>query len=77
MSANTQSASVGPTVALDVHCGCATTRRIPIRMASDGLAVLRSHLNGKLPRELPVMTYWCRHCKQLATLTVGDLYLAD
>jgi hypothetical protein len=46
-------------------------------MASDGLAELRRCLRGKLPPELPVMTYWCRYCKTVVILTARDLYLAD
>jgi hypothetical protein len=46
-------------------------------MSSDGLALLRHHLLGKLPADMPVMTYWCRHCKHVATLTAADLFLAD
>lgn len=68
---------VGPTVALNVRCGCATARRVPIRLASDGLSLLRQHVRGQLPGDLPIMTYKCRHCKQVATLTAADLYLAD
>jgi hypothetical protein len=69
-------ASIGPTVTLEIKCECANVRRVPIRLASDGLAVLRKHERGKLPKELPVMTYWCRHCKHAVVLTAGDLYLS-
>ena len=69
--------AVGPTVPLDVRCACSITRRAPVRLASDGLAELRRHLRGHLPENLPVLTYWCRHCKQVTTLTASDLYLTD
>jgi hypothetical protein len=77
MATNLRSGAVGPTVPLDVHCACASARRVPLRLSSDGLALLRQHLLGKLPGDLPIMTYFCRHCKQVATLTAADLYLTD
>ena len=68
---------VGPTVPLEARCACPSVRRLPVRLASDGLAELRRCLRGKLPPELPVMTYWCRYCKTVVILTARDLYLAD
>jgi uncharacterized protein YlaI len=33
-------------------------------------------LLGKLDGDQPVMTYWCRHCKQVVALTARDRFLA-
>lgn len=67
---------VGPTVPLDVHCACPTPRRVPVRIASDALAELRRAVLGRLDGDQPVMTYWCRHCKQVVALTARDLFLS-
>lgn len=68
---------MGPTVPLDVRCACPATRRIPVRLVSDGLAELRRQVLGSLGPDVPLLTYWCRHCKRVVTLTARDLFLAD
>lgn len=67
---------VGPTVALDAHCACPLPRRVPVRIAAEALAELRRALQGRLDGDQPVMTYWCRNCKQVVPLTAGDLFLS-
>jgi hypothetical protein len=48
-----------------------------VRLVSDGLAELRRQVLGSLEAEVPLLTYWCRHCKRVVTLTARDLFLAD
>jgi len=45
-------------------------------LVSDTLAFLRQSLSGLLEPDAPVMTYRCRHCKQIVVLTASDIYLS-
>jgi hypothetical protein len=66
----------GPTVPIRVRCGCRASRTLPVWLVSDTLVFLRRSLNGALAPEMPVMTYRCRHCKEIVTLTASDVYLS-
>jgi hypothetical protein len=66
----------GPTVPIRVRCGCRTSRTLPLWLVSDTLVFLRQNLNGSLTADAPVMTYRCRHCKEIVILTAGDVYLS-
>jgi hypothetical protein len=44
---------------------------------SDTLSELRLYLRGRMPASRPVLTYRCRHCKEVVVITAGQLYLAD
>ena len=66
----------GPTVPIKVRCGCRSPQTLPVWLVSDTLAFLRQSLRGSLKPEAPVMTYRCRHCKQIVVLTASDIYLS-
>jgi len=66
-----------PTVSIRAPCGCAVPRSLPIRLVSNALRQLRAEAGGLLRPDEPVMTYRCRHCKQIVVLRARDLYLAD
>lgn len=64
---------------LNVRCGCRGKPRIPLRMSPDGLVALRSALNGKAPTldpATPFQTYYCDDCREVTTITFGDLMIA-
>ncbi len=65
-----------PTVPVRAACGCAEVRTLPLRLVSDALARLRREAGGKLDPDEPVLTYRCRHCKQVIVLRAQQLYLA-
>ncbi len=66
----------GPTVPIRVRCGCRATQTLPVWLVSDTLVYLRQTLGGSLAPDQPVMTYRCRHCKQIVPVTASDLYLS-
>jgi hypothetical protein len=66
----------GPTVPIRVRCGCRTPQTLPVWLVSDPLAFLRQTLSGALAPDAPVMTYRCRHCKQITVITAADIYLS-
>jgi len=66
-----------PTVSIRVPCGCGAPRSLPIRLVRNALAHLRAQAGEMLQPDEPVMTYRCRHCKQIVVLRARDLYLAD
>lgn len=72
-----RAAEVGPTVPIRVTCSCPGERSLPLRLLSDTLSELRLYLRGRMPASRPVLTYRCRHCKEVVVITAGQLYLAD
>jgi hypothetical protein len=67
----------GPAVPIRARCGCGGARTLPVWLVSDTLVTLRQQLNGTLKPDDPVMTYRCRHCKQIVILTASEVYLSD
>lgn len=59
------------------RCGCPRERKgsdkLPLRVVGPAAELVR---NGcQLDPESPVLTYWCRWCKGVVTLTAKDLHL--
>lgn len=57
------------TVTIHATCRC---RPLPVRLVKETVEVFKGlHLR----RETPVLTYRCRDCKQIVTVTAGQMRL--